>query len=369
MKTFIKDNYQKIKTFYKKHERLLMPVTLVGGFLVDYFTFTSIQISTTFMLLFGYWVFAGGMIVFTHLYDAQKLHLRLRSRYIRLFSPLFLQFAFGSLLGSSLIFYWFSGAFSISWPVMAILVLLLVFNETFRQYFEKPLVHIGVYFFATISLCSVLLPFLFHSLSAWLFVAAGAVSLIIFAVYIHYLCVFASQLQVQKRRFFMVIIGITCAMNVLYFANIIPPIPLALREAGLYHNIKVLNGRHTLSAEHENFLQAIEAAVFGQTVHIEPGKKVYLYTAIFAPAKFKTTIVHHWQYYDPVQKEWISKGKFSFIINGGRQEGYKGYSWNSDLAEGKWRVYVQNQRGQVLGRVRFTIEEVDAPVELREVVR
>ena len=369
MKRLIAGQYQRIKAFYKKYERFLMPSMLVGGFLVDYITFASIQISITFILLLGYWIFAGAIIAFTHLYDAGRLPVWLQLKYVRLFSPLLIQFAFGSLLGSSLIFYWFSGAFSISWPVMVVLVLLLVFNETFRKYFEKPLVHIGVYFFATISLFSVLLPFLFNSLSAWLFVVAGAGSLVIFALYVHYLCAFASDLQTHKRGLFVVIIAITCAMNVLYFTNIIPPIPLALREAGLYHSLQPTAGKYVMQNEPENFLEVLQTWVLGQTLHITSTEKVYLYTAIFAPTNLKTTIVHHWQYYDVGEKKWMDRGAPSFAISGGRQQGYKGYSWQSNLAEGKWRVYVENQRGQVLGKVRFTVERVDVQVELEEIIR
>src|SRR3989344_8754503 len=107
MKTFIRANYNKIKMLYKKYERVLIPATLLGGVLVDYFTFTSIQISITFILLFGYWVIVGTTITFIHLYDANKVPEKFR--YLSLFSPLIIQFCFGSLLGSSLIFYWFSG--------------------------------------------------------------------------------------------------------------------------------------------------------------------------------------------------------------------------------------------------------------------
>lgn len=368
MKKFIASHYQKIKGLYVKYERLLMPAMLVVGFLVDYFTFTNIQISITFAILFFYWFLAGVIIAFIPLYDAGKLSLKFK--YVRLFSPLALQFAFGALLSASLVFYWFSGAFSVSWPLVAIIILLLmVFNDTFRHYFEKPLVQISVYFFTTISLFSLLLPFLFSSLSVWLFIGAGVASLIIFALYIHYLSVFAPQLLSQKRHFFISIIIITIVMNVLYFTNIIPPIPLALREAGMYHGLKVSTGHYTMEAEPENFLQAIKTTVFGQTMHIKPGATVYLYTAIFAPAKLKTTIVHNWQYYDPETKDWITKGKLPFDIIGSRKEGYKGYSYESKLAPGKWRVSVENQRGQVLGRVRFKIINVSEPVLLQKIVR
>lgn len=366
MKKFIVSNYQRIKRLYAKYERVLMPATLVGGFLLDYFTFTSIQISTTFILLFAYWVLAGAVITFSHVYDAGRLPQKNALRYARLFAPLAVQFAFGSLLGSSLIFYWFSGAFSVSWPLMIIIVLLLVFNDAFRHHFEKPLVQISVYFFATFSLLSVLLPFLFSSLSAWLFVAAGAISLVIFLAYVYYLLIFANHLQAQKKRLFLLLFIIAGAMNALYFTNIIPPIPLALREAGVYHSLKRSGAQYIMGAENENFLRA---ALFGQKVHVAPGEKTFVYTSIFAPAQLKTTIVHHWLYYDEAKKDWVDKGDLKFTINGGRKEGYKGYSYQSNLAAGKWRVYVENQRGQVLGRVIFTVEKVDAPVALQEIVR
>src|SRR5687767_5925328 len=110
MKTFVKLQYQKVGALYKKYERLLMPATLLGGFLIDYITFTSINIRTTFIILFIYWILAGSIIAFMHLFDAGKVNVWYRLKYLRLFSPLILQFCFGSLLGSSLIFYWFSGA-------------------------------------------------------------------------------------------------------------------------------------------------------------------------------------------------------------------------------------------------------------------
>jgi len=369
MKTFIKDNYQKIRDFYKKYERFLMPATLLGGFLVDYVTFTNIQIGITFALLLVYWLVVGLLIIFIHLYDDQKLPMLWGLTYVRLFSPLAVQFVFGALLGSSLIFYWFFGAFSVSWPLMVIIVLLMIFNDTFRQYFTKPLVQISVYFFCTISLFSLALPFLFNSLSAWLFVAATIASVVLFLVDIHFASFWVSYIRQQKRQLFISIIIITGVMNVLYFTNIIPPIPLALREAGLYHNIQLMGGKYIMQGESEDFFETLQTAIFGQTLHVASADRVYLYTAIFAPANLQTTIVHHWQYYDEVQKIWVNKGKLPFTINGGRQEGYKGYSYNSNLTPGKWRVSVQTERGQVLAKVQFTVQRPMGEVKLQKTVR
>ena len=364
MQKFFTSKYQQIKTIYTRYERWLMPTTLLVGFLVDYITFTNIQIEITLILLFIYWLITGGAIAFINFYDAQKISPKLK--YLRLFAPLLIQFTFGALLGGSLIFYWFSGAFSISWPFIFIITVLMISNEVLRHYFLKPILQTSLYFFITISLFSIILPFLFHSLSAWLFILAGALSIIVFYLYINFLSFAYDKIKQQKNYFFVSIFAILIVMNLLYFTNIIPPIPLSLREAGLYHNITVSGKSYTMLAESENFWQRL---IPTKTLHIKTGSVVYFYTAIFAPPKLNTTIVHHWQYYDEEKKDWISKNKLSFSVNGGRKEGYKGYSWNSKLAAGTWRIYVENQRGQVLGRIKFSIENTTAEPKLQEIIR
>ena len=56
----------------------------------------------------------------------------------------------------------------------------------------------------------------------------------------------------------------------------------------------------------------------------------------------------------------------SFTLSGGRDEGYRGYSLTSNLAPGKWRVRMETERGQVMGRIGFTVEVVDDVPELNE---
>ncbi len=357
-------HYQRIKRFYLRYERLLMPATLVIGFLVDYLTFTSIQITTTFALLLIYWLIAGATIAFINLYNPDTLPQKLK--YLWLFSPLIIQFTFGALLGSSLIFYWLSSAFSVSWPIILVVALLMVFNEIFRHYFLKPIVQISVYFFTTFSLFSLILPYLFNSFSPWLFVLAGTLSSILFYSYITILARAKNHIQQQKKQFLVSIFAILLVMNFFYFSNIIPPIPLSLREAGLYHDLNISGGLYHLQGEAESIWEKI---IPGQILHLKAGQKMYAYTAIFAPNRLQTKILHDWQYYDPEKKEWISRHILSFTISGGRKAGYKGYSFASDVLPGKWRIYVKNERGQVLGKIQFKVEKVEQEVKLQETVR
>jgi len=155
-------------------------------------------------------------------------------------------------------------------------------------------------------------------------------------------------------------------MNLFYFFDIIPPIPLAIREAGVFHDVKHASGKYSLVAEKENFWQKVTP---GQIVHLTAGERAYAYSAIFAPAKLHTTIVHIWKRYDEEKKEWMSVATLPFSIAGGQKEGYKGYSWIHSPPSGKWRVYVETKRGQTLGRIEFSVERVQEKVELEELIR
>lgn len=359
MKTYLQSHYRRIKRLYFRYERILMPTTLVSGFLVDYFTFTNIDTNTTFTLLFIYWIGAGCTIAFIHLYDNNKIPERLR--YVRLFTPLLLQFFFGALLGGSFIFYWFSGAFSVSWPFILLLVILMVSNDLFRDYLTEPRIQIGAYFFVGFSLFSVILPFLFNSLSPLLFVAAGLVSASIVIVYTLLLQRISASVREQNQSIWAAIAAILVVMNVFYFTNVTPPIPLSIREAGVYHKVERINSDYVLHGEKETFLEEL---IPGQTIHIQPGQQAYVFTAIFAPAEFKAPIVYRWQYYNENQKDWVDRGTFSHDIVGGRNAGYRGYTWVTDPASGQWRVSVETPRGRVLGVVTFTVERVNYPVNL-----
>ena len=189
-----------------------------------------------------------------------------------------------------------------------------------------------------------------------------------FVVYL-YVELMSIKLERFARRRILIaylVLGIFTLMNLLYFANIIPPIPLSLRDAGVYHNVERVGGSYNVLAEDESWLQKL---LPGQTVHVHNGDRLFVYTSIFAPAELNTTIVHRWEYFDAVEREWIDRGSFSYGIAGGRQDGYRGYSLKSSLREGKWRVYVETERGQVLGRVKFNVDIVDDELELMEFVK
>lgn len=357
--------YKKTKLFFKKYERILIPSMLLIGFLADFITFKTIKIQTAFTILGVYLVVVGVLIVFINIHDTNKNKVEITIfKYARLIAPLIVQLMFGALLSASLIFYWFSGTFSVSWPLMVIILIIMASNDLLRHYYLHPVVQIGVYYFVIFSIFSVILPFAFNSISAWLFIMSGVLSLVLIFIYMRVFFKLLPDLKEFSTRAVSAILTIFIFMNALYFLNVIPPIPLSLRDAGAYHDIQRDNGGYILLEEDRSWIQKL---IPGQTLHIQPGENIFVFTSIFAPAELDTTIVHNWQYFDKDERKWVSTDKLSFLIMGGREDGYRGFSRKSIMQSGSWRVSVETKRGQVLGRVKFKVKFSEDEVELVEV--
>ncbi|MBI2051030.1 MAG: DUF2914 domain-containing protein [Parcubacteria group bacterium] len=355
-----RSHYQRVRVLYQRYERVLIPGFLVFGFFVDYITFKTIQISTSLTVLAYYFALAGGAIAFTHYYDAGRVTEKLR--FVRLFAPLVIQYTFGALLGASFVFYWYSASFAASWPFILIVAGLMVGNEALRKYMVRPQVQLLAYYFIAFSFFSVAIPYLFNGLGPRLFLLAGLASLVFFIFYAW----FVAAANKKASGTFSWVFGIFTVMNALYFANIIPPIPLSLRDAGAYHEVRRSNGGYILRTEHESVWQRLAP---GQTVRLGPRERLYVYTSIFAPDDLRTSIYHQWHYYNESTGAWEKRDRLSFAITGGRREGYRGYSAKSAVDEGRWRVSVETDRGQVLGRATFTVQRVDAAPKLLEIAR
>jgi len=351
----IQSHYQRVKAFYKKYESFFMPALIIWGFIFHYITFKVISISEVLTLVSAYMGLGTLVIVFMHLYDMGRMPQFLR--YVRLFSPLLLQFSLGSMIGGVFIFYWFSGSIFVSWPFILLVVALIIGLEIYKHYLENPIVQFGLFNFASFLFLAVALPFVFTSIDPALFMAAGWISLL-FVLFLVYLFRNSPTIIDRKYKILTVNVVIFIVMNTFYFANLIPPVPLSIREERVYHDVHRSGNDYLVEAEPETFWQKLE---LHPTIHLAPNQIAYIYSSIYSPTDLDTDIIHDWQHYDDSAKKWISVSKVSFHVLGGRQEGYRGYSYKSHVEAGSWRVYTETVRGQILGRYQFTVQLVDEP--------
>lgn len=345
--------FRAAKQFYVRYERQLVPLMLVIGVVIDVATFRSIDLTTAFALLGVYTVLAGVMILFMHHHDARHgiFERPSSTNYLRIVAPLIVQFTLGALLSAALVFYWFSGNFIVSWPLFVLLIALMAGNDVFREHYLRPTVQIAVFYFVLFSTLATALPSLVGSISPTIFVVAGVVSLALMAGYHIALFRVRPDLRLMRPSPWISMCGIFLVMNAAYFLNIIPPIPLSLTQSGVYYSIERRGSEYALEAPEQSWL---ESFLPGQTIELKPGQRVYAFASIFAPVDLNTTVIHDWQRL--TDDGWVSVNRLFYSIVGGRHDGYRGYSYITNHTEGKWRVNVETLRGQVIGRISFTIE-------------
>jgi len=339
--------------FIRKNERELASAALVIGFIFDSFTLRRVDFLIENLVFIGYLSLAALSISLLHVLQDDR---RERIRRIRSLLGIALQFSFGALFSGFLVFYSRSASFEHSWPLLLLILIVLIGNEFLRRYRSRLVFEISLFFFALLSYTIFLLPVLVKSLAVWVFLLSCFVSLALVFLFLAFLRLINKHLLLESIRSVFVslalVLGTVCT---LYFTNTIPPIPLSLIEAGVYHQVVREGDAYTVVGEERVWYEFFTP----DTVHITPGEPLYVFAAVFAPTDLGINIVHHWERYSPTEDRWLSESRVSFPISGGRNEGYRGYSLKTAVPEGRWRVTIETPRRQIIGEVRFTVVHVD----------
>ena len=265
-----------------------------------------------------------------------------------------LQFAFGGLLSTFLVFYFRSGSLRVSWPFFLILGAAFLANEKLKRHYARLTFQLSFFFLSLFCFTIFILPVVLHAIGPFIFLLSGAVSLALLYLFLRLLRSGADEnLSTRRRRTLNICIAaIFITINVLYFLNLIPPIPLSLQDASVYHAItRNAEGNYAVQSEDPGPLHFFRLM---ETFHATPGAPVYAYSAIFSPTSLNTKIVHEWQFYEP-KRGWTTMSRVELPVRGGRGGGYRTYSVRTGITAGAWRVNVESPRGALLGRLRFNV--------------
>lgn len=355
--------WSRIKAWAIKNERHLSAIALATGFIIDSITLKRIDLPFENLILIGYFTVAGLSILILN-YIGTRVHKTPLAIRLELWLPLVIQFAFGGLFSGFTIFYSRSGSLVASWPFILILLGLLVGNELMKRRYQQLVFQVTVFFTAIFFFTIFFIPVLLGRMGSIIFLLSGFVSLLVVSGFIYILFhVTRERAQESKRYIVISVVSVFIFINLLYFAKIIPPIPLSLKNAGVYQTLTQLGDEFHVRYEKPTFARIFQVC---NTVHVVPGDPLYAYSSVFAPTRIQTDIVHHWQYFDKEENRWITSNRIPFSISGGRDMGYRGYSKKTALTEGCWRVDVETSRGQVIGRILFGVEFVSETPELEE---
>lgn len=359
----MKNRIQAIQVWFEKYERHLSSLALVGGFIVDALTLRRVDLLLENLAIISYLIIAAVSIVSLNIIDVRRYSGKIADR-LAYILPLVIQFAFGALFSGFTIFYFRSGSFITSWPFIIILIALLLGNELLRKHYARLMFQITTFFTALFFFTIFFVPVLINKIGPWTFVLSGLSALIIIGIFVSILFYFMPGRIISHKKILTYSIAfVFLLINLLYFTNLIPPIPLSLNSVGVYHSLVKNNFGYTALLEKESYLDKLQ---FFRNIHIRIGDPLYVYSAVFAPTDIETEIVHNWRHFDETTERWVSVSKIPYTIVGGNAGGYRGYSTKSNLSPGLWAVEVETSRGQVIGRITFEIIYVTELPKLEE---
>lgn len=365
---------------FRRYERHISAAAMVVGYAVDNVTFGRVDHPGAHLVFSAYLAIAAISIALGHWLQGRKDRAAAASaasppgpqsrgepqpeRTFRLSTwlPAATQFALGGLWSGFLVFYSRSAALAASWPFLLLLLAFLVGNEVFRRYHARLIFASLLLFFALYSYAVFVVPVLTHSIGQITFLASGACAIVVFYFFLRLLWVLDRDRYRQSRwEIIGGVVVITAAMNAFYFARVLPPLPLALSDVGIYHAIRHTGSIYQVQEEPQPW--TVRFGFAKPVLHVVPGERLALYSAVFAPIRMTTRITHRWQWWDPGSKHWQTLSRVSFAISGGREHGYRGYSLKSGLRPGAWRVAIDSADGRLIGRLDFNVTLTAATVQ------
>lgn len=344
---------------YRRIERFVPALSFVAGFSWDTLTLSRIDRWIDNITLLAYLLLLTATISLFHLVEHRIVrHPALQKR--KEWIPIAIQFLLGGLFSAYVVFYLQSASFTKTLVFVVLLLGLLIANEFVKDRLTNLYLQTALLFLAAFSFFIFFLPVVFKVMNVWMFIAGGLLSLLLVLGLLYFLFRWSAiDTLTRFRRLIGLVGGLYLLMNGLYALNWIPPIPLSVRTAGVYHHVSrngddyvVRYQRPPWYAFYQNgddhFLKA-------------PSDSVFCFASVFAPTELKTRILHRWQVYRPARDEWETTDRIAYRITGGRDGGYRGYTFKTNLTDGEWRVDIETADGALLSRVDFTVKAIPEP--------
>ncbi len=337
--------------FYDAHPHRSAAVFFMSGVGWDAVTIFRIDSMVDNAIILVYLMLLASVDIAATLREADRLKhpglLRLAPWF-----PIASQFLLGALASMFVFFYSQSASLTETSVYLFLLVALLVGNELLHRRMYSARLRLALLFFVLASYLVYFVPMV----SGYMGHASFSIGLILAG-----LIVVAIAISLKKQGVFSntqlrwtggLVLALALFMEVAYSANWIPPVPLALREAGIFHEV-----RQTGTDYHLRYRKPPWYAILtrdDREFHYTAGDTVYAFAAVFAPTRIDTDIFHVWEWRG-ADGTWAESDRIGYEVSGGRDHGYRGYTRKQNVRPGRWRVRVETADGRILARIKFTV--------------
>ena len=309
----------------------------IGGFLFDIFTLDRVDSPFSIIQQVVYLSFTTLMLKYPSLGNYKFL------QWYQKYHKEILHFVLGSLLSVFTLLYFKSASLAMSIWFMLVMAFMLIINEfKFFQGLSRP------FKMALLTLCwitffSFMVPMIYGSIGFIPFLMAVILGTL------PPLSIHTMDAEAKQHR--IAVLGTTGMVILFYFLKLIPPIPVSMQYAGIYHDVR----RH-----HQEFQLLHERPWWkfwhhgDQKFKAQQADRVFAYFEIFSPAQFDDQTELVWEK-NVAKAGWTEQDRVRLHITGGRDGGFRTYATKSNYEEGKWRVRLLTLDQREIGRMYFEI--------------
>jgi hypothetical protein len=344
----MKDGMHTLTLMVKKYPHRFSTAFFILGFLWDALTLWKADgwYENTW---FGVYLIVSTVIIVALFHTDEKKEYQHRGLLIAA-----LQFCFGALAGGMLVLYGRSGTFAGSATFLSVGAAILLSNDLFSHRYSAQTMRIGVWYSLLLAYISMVLPILYGRIGGDVFVHGILTGCIIAFVMI--VCFRLVGYLARPRDLYApltIVTLVTVFFLFSHFTRIMPAVPLALRHAGIAHAVEHIGTQYTIAYEESRVPFFLETA---HTFRAQLPARLYCFGQVYVPRTITTGIQHHWEVYSPTKGEWITITTIPFQVTGGREEGYRGYTYVTARSEGEYRCSIETDAGVLIGRRSVKVE-------------
>lgn len=335
-----------------------------AGFLFDVVLLHRID-STPLLIHQGvYLVLSAGLIFWDHRLQVQGQEPTGFLGKVASYRLWVMHFFLGTLLNAFMVFYFRASSGLAAFCFLIGLSVLMVANELPRFRAQGPIVRVMLLSFALTSYLAYLLPVLWGQLSSWQYmlsvVLGSAATYGLWRFFVR----FTQDPHWTMRRAVIPGLSMQLTLLVLYIVGAIPPVPLSLKQIGIYAAVTPTKDEQGARHYELSYQPAPVWEVWrtSNDAYVGPtGSRVYAFVRIFAPAKFHDQVRFAWDYDDP-QRGWTPRGSpYTTLLSGGSEEGFRTFAYSTMGRPGDYRVRVLTMDDREIGRKTFTFVEGESP--------
>lgn len=328
-------------------------ISFLAGFLWDNLTINRIDAWSDNIILLLYLAALTGFIILFQIDHHTPLNNRILEKY-RHWLPSVIQFLFGGMFSTYVVFYFQSASLGKTLIFVAFLMALLIANEFLGKRLASLYLLLSLYFFVTFSFFIFFIPVVTHVMNLFTYILGGAIGALLPVGVI--LILDRRQILetgVSKKKHIGIILLLYIVFNIFYFLNIIPPVPLSLKDIGIYHHVARQDDFYLV-----RYIKPPWYAFYrksDKSFSYTEGDTVFCYAAVFAPTDLTKKILHQWEFYSSAEEKWITTDRTAYVLTGGRDDGYRGYTFKKNVQPGSWRISVLTTEDLILGSISFEI--------------